>query len=481
MTRLVIAVCILVWAQVAAAESTPLTLPEVLSAADATHPKLAEADAAIGGKQGAHLAATGAFEPIVKADGQALPWGFYRYLQWSARVEQTLPVGGIKVKTGYRQGLGKIPPYYQERATRDGGEVFASIVAPLLHGRSIDGARAKVRKAKLAVEVERLAREAARLAVARDAALAYWKWVAAGQKVRVARDLITIARRRTERIRAQAQNGALPGVAIVDAERVLWARESAALAAQGKFVEARAKLSLYYRDPQRRPIFASLEQVSNIAIDARAGEPGAGRTPEPTGATTEAQIGAWLAAGVERLPAMRMLALAERQVRVELELADNQRLPTLDAFAFTARDLGPGDAVPSNTDIGVGVSLSVPVFRRKARGNARTARAELAKIAARRRGLRDRVGADVRAGVQALELAGERARLARERQRAAETLAEAERTRLVQGASDLLRVDLRELDAASAARAVIDAQFERRRALTELRYAQGAFPTGAQP
>ena len=94
---------------------------------------------------------------------------------------------------------------------------------------------------------------------------------------------------------------------------------------------------------------------------------------------------------------------------------------------------------------------------RKARGQYRAAKAELARIDAELRFIRDRIAAEVRDAHSAVAAAYQQARLAGEQVDLVRELAHAELRRFELGAGDLLLVNLRELAVADAARAQVEA------------------------
>ena len=437
-----------------------LSLLTVLESVRDTHPALSNARARVEDARGQRLARSGAFEPRLTGSAGYVPVGYYEYWQMAAALEQTLPVAGIEVEGGYRMGLGDIPPYYGERATRDGGELFARVKVPLLADRSIDKDRAAIRKAEFEISVRDREMEKTWLAVTRDATVAYWKWVAAGQKLRVAVELLRIAEERSLLIDRQAEQGALPRITKVDNERIVIARRSRILRAKAAFAAAQAELSLYYRDPQSlSPVRATVTQVPR-ALEI---------IPDPI----EARVELWLSEALSSRPELKILETKRKQAEVDLRLAKNQLLPKIDLGAFVARDLGNGADSLGGTEVGVGVEFSIPLLRREARGNGRSAQAKLSGIAAQRRGVIDRIGAEIRKTAEVATLSRQRVEQSQARLKATRRLAEAENRRLEQGTSTVLIVNLRELDVAAAARDAIDATLELNTAIAELLFARG--------
>lgn len=443
--------------------SAPLSLAEVLSSVRASHPTLAAAGAKVDEARGDKLAATAVFDPVARAYGNNLVAGYYEYWLIQTVVQQQLDLSGVDVSAGYRLGRGTIPTYYGERATRSGGELFSELRVPLFNGRAIDSGRARLRKSRLKLHAARQLQRATGLRITRDAQVAYWEWVAAAQKLTLARQLLDLARERTTRINARANSGALPRITIVDSQRVVLERRSRLLSAQRSFARAQAKLSLYYRDASGRPLVVSADRSPTFG----------GTLP----AVDTSKIDRWIADALAARPELALVDLDRRATLIDRELAQNQQLPKLDIRASVARDLGAGDTSLRGTDVAIGLSFELPLFRRRARGAEHAARAKLARLAATRRGTRDRVAAQVRMFVRTAALSHQRWRLASERLEATRRLAAAERKRFETGASDMIRVNLRELAVASATRDAIEASLELRRARADLLLARGRTPT----
>ncbi len=443
-----------------------LQVDDVLSSVAETHPTMVAAQASVELGRGRRLAARRATEPKVGVSASVVPAGYYDYWQLAAAVEQRVPSTGTKLVGGYRMGRGDIPAYYGERETRDGGELFAKVNVPLLAGRSIDKERAEISKTKIAATQAGFALDSVWIDIARQASLAYWEWTASGQKLRVAEELQTIAQERADRIHQQAESGAYPRIAVIDADRVVLSRQSKRLQALGKFARAQQKLSLFYRSPKGAPIVPSLELVP-------------AEMKAPTNISDDS-IQAWIDAAILNRPELKVADSQRRQAEVDQAMARNLTLPSLDANAFVARDLGDGSVSLGGTDIGMGLTLSIPLFQRQGRGLKQQARAKIAIVEAKQRGLRDKIAASIRQSAQLAVLAQERRVAALDRLTATEQLAEAERERVRQGASDLLTLNLRELDVAGAANDVIESTLDAHRAMVELAYNRGAVIPGAR-
>jgi len=118
--------------------------------------------------------------------------------------------------------------------------------------------------------------------------------------------------------------------------------------------------------------------------------------PEPA-LPDEQQYRADIDAALLIRPEIRYLRLRRQEAAVDLTLARNQQLPSLDVGVLAAQDVGQptpkGDKTPFQLE--AGLYFGVPLQRRQATGQVRTSEGEIAQIAAKERYAADRVVADV--------------------------------------------------------------------------------------
>jgi outer membrane protein TolC len=441
------------------ARADSLTLQEVLGATDATHPDLEAADTVVEKAAGKRLSARGAWDPNLQVRSRWSPVGYYDNGQVDVIVRQATPLWGIGLYGGYRVGLGTYPVYKGELQTLSGGEARAGIDVPLWKDGLIDGRRAEVRRTKILADAAECERNGARLAVGQKAARAYWDWVAAGQEARVQRDLLAVAEERAAALQEQARAGSIAGIVVVDNERLVLDRRAKLIAARREFQAATLELSLFVRNTAREPVRVAEDRVPRRIEDVR----------DVDILSEDAAV----EAALNRRPEICRLRLERAAAEVAVKLARNQRAPAVNAQAFVARDFGAGPAELGPTEFGVGVVVEMPLALRQARGEYRAAKAEARGIDAQLRGLRDKISAEVRQARVDLDAAEQRIEVARAQIEAAETLADAERDKFKEGASDLVIVNLRELAAADAARLEIEALAAHQRARADYLTATG--------
>lgn len=441
----------------------PLGPDEVIAAVNRHYPLLRsiEQERAVAG--GRLLSATGAFDTnlLAAADGQGTTYDNFRT---NTEARQLLPFGGVSVFGGYRTGTGEFTTYGLGAKTADAGEFRAGASIPLLRDRAIDRPRAAVQQARLDVALAEPTIERQRLDFHRAAARTYWNWVAAGHRLKTVEGLVALAVERDEQLKKRVEAGPVANIERVDNQQNIALRNGVLVQAQRGFQQATIELSLFLRDDQGRPTLAGADRLPAFP-DAAA---------VASGAFDEA-----LQQAFQNRPEPVRLRLMREKLAVELNLANNQLLPAVNAVVAASQDVGPGKSSLSGpngldrTTLSAGVALALPAQRSDARGRVLTALAQMGQLEQQLRQAEDTVRADVQDTFSALERAYEFVRQAEKRVELAKLVARAERAQLAAGRSDVLRVTLREQAAFDAEIVEIGARQDYFRALTDFRAALG--------
>ncbi len=455
MIRLVLIGALLVGA--GSAHADPLTLETVVASARSLHPAREAVATGVDRAEAQQLVAEGAFDPKLKVAGTVVPVGYYERRVVDTELRLPTKIQGITPFVGWRLGDGKFGIYDEKLRTLDYGEVRGGVDVPILRDREIDRARADIAKADRLVAAAEADIAQLELDLQREAAIAYWDWVAAGHRLTVRRAQLAIAEERASALQRRIETGDLPRIEAVDNERVIAARQAIVVSANRDVVRASEELSLYLRDAQgarRVPTLDELPPLPAVTADEL-----------PAAAET-------MAAALTVSPALAANARRSEAIGFDLRAAQNALLPRLDVTAFVSRDFGdaPEDLVVTQreTELGVGMVFEIPIGRSAAHGAQATARAEGRRIGAERRLLEDRVRIAVQVARADLAAATERAALASQQATLAEELATAERTRLERGDGTILLVNLREEAAADAAAGVVDATADVQRVLARI-------------
>lgn len=422
----------------------PLRLEAIIESVYQSYPLLEAAIQQRTVAAGQRQAATGAFDTQLFAASDNGPVGFYRTFRQRVGVAQPL-YGGGEVFAGYRVGRGSFEPWYKERETNAGGEFSTGVAMPLTRNRQIDARRAELWQAEAGQRLVEPEINAQLIDFVQQASYAYWHWVAAGLKLRIAEGILEQAELRTEAIRRQVAERLLDPPQLADNQRLVAERRAARADAGRRLQQAAIRLGLFYRDADGQPLIPDAIHLVDF--------------PGPDMVAAE-QLAIDTAEAIRRRPELAALELVRRQIEIDLAQANNLYLPALDAVVSASQDVG-FPATPLNDkgrfEMDAGLYMDVPVQRRMARGRIQVAQGKLAQLGAQRRMIEDQIAVDVQTAYTGLLAAYQQVQEAIEAVGLAAELARLERRKLQEGLSDVLKVALREQFAVEAAERQVDA------------------------
>jgi outer membrane protein TolC len=422
----------------------PLRLEAIIDSVYQSYPLLEAAIQQRTVAAGQRQAATGAFDTQLFAGSDNGPVGFYRTFRQRVGVAQPL-YGGGEVFAGYRVGRGSFEPWYKERQTNAGGEFSTGVAMPLTRNRQIDARRAELWQAEAGQRLVEPEINAQLIDFVQQASYAYWHWVAAGLKLRIAEGILEQAELRTEAIRRQVAERLLDPPQLADNQRLVAERRAARADAGRRLQQAAIRLGLFYRDADGQPLIPDAIHLVDF--------------PGPEMVAAE-QLAIDTAEAIRRRPELAALELVRRQVEIDLAQANNLYLPALDAVVSASQDVG-FPATPLNDkgrfEMDAGLYMDVPVQRRMARGRIQIAQGKLAQLGAQRRMIEDQIAVDVQSAYAGLLAAYQQVQEAVEAVGLAAELARLERRKLQEGLSNVLNVALREQFAVEAAERQVDA------------------------
>ena len=397
--------------------------------------------------QGDLLAANGEFDLKLRGDTLNTPQGNYENYRQFVNAEQPLYSGGA-VFGGYRLGTGNFPIYYGERATNLGGEFRAGVLLPLAQNRTIDERRAGLWRNQWEVQVVEPEIQAQLIEFIRVASITYWNWLAAGQNVQIAEDLLKNATERNDGLRIRVQRGDAPPIELTDNERLIVSRRTKLIDAERKFRQSAFKLSLFLRDESGEPVVVERSRLPLQFPPAT--------DPSPRDLDTDIQ------SAIANRPELRALAIFSEQLNIDLAAANNLFLPLIDVVLATSQDVGnPADPKKndkSQFELEGGLIASVPLQRRKARGKRNAVEAKLAQVRAKTGFTQNKIVAEVQSTNTALNAAFEQLAQAHRSLDLARQMEAAERRKFDLGDSNLLLVNLREQATADAAATEVEAR-----------------------
>ncbi len=448
-----------------------LQLDEVLTTVRTQYPPLLAAWLQQDITNGRVRQAEGAFDPMLVASLNFRPLDYYEGANMSFLIDQPLLSGG-SVYAGYRLSSGSLPSYDRKDRTSSSGEAVLGARIPLMRDRSIDARRANLGKAAVDRELADPLILRQYLTFHRAARIAYYNWIAAGQRLALAEDVLRVAKQRDEFLQKQSEAGAIAPIVLVDNRRLVVSREIAVLQANRRFEAASIELSLFHRDTK------TTEPVLPLRGQLPSGFP-------QTKAVDPLQFVSDRARATFRRPEIREIDLLMRKGEIDKRLADNNLKPNLDLAMELNHAIGhdvPKDI--KETEINGLLRFSVPIGRNEAKGRVQDIEAGIKQLQQRRQFACDQIQAEsnnayqeVRTAFEALDQSKLNVKLARE-------LEAAESDRFKQGAADLLALQIREQATLDARLLEIDACLAFFRALADYEAAVAndapGFLTGAK-
>ncbi len=440
---------------------TPLSATDVLRSVKEHHPELASYRDDQDRAEGELTTTLGAFDLGLKLKTTNSMEGKYPYRMFDAQIEQATPLYGLRLFTGYRFGGGAFPLYDQNLETGTNGEGRAGVLVPLLRNGWTDSARTKIAQGRFKFDQAKQKFSQAGLKISVTGIKAYWKWVSAGQKKRIAENLLSIAETRDAALVKREQAGDLPKMDLVDNQRAILKRKEGLIKARLDLERAAYLLSLYIRDKDGRtkvpedsalpPAFPSLESF-------------------------DSPVQAALQKAKELRPELAIFELEYASVESERQLQSNQILPKLDLELSTAKDFGETPSVSTKQEYKVAVQLEFPLQNRAATGRETSAIAQESRIDRLKRWALEQIEAEIRATHAAVDAAILRVKNIEQEVSVTEMLEKGERTRFQNGDSNLFLINLREEATADARSRRVEALSDYFVSLAEFKVAQGFLP-----
>ena len=441
----------------------PLSVDEIHAWIDRTHPLLKGAGTEKVTARGRMLKALGAFEPTVVNDTE-----LERFISSSNPSAGTQTGGfndtlvearhpwGFRYSAGVRQAIGdaKIPDLSFNNGNQ---QVLLGGFFPLLRGLMTNPENAELQRSELADP-----RADVRIAQTRQdlflaAATQFWDWVAAVKFLEVQRRAVGIAEDRFRQVEGRAKAGAVAPLDVVEANQEVQRRREVAIAAQRFVEQEQLKLSMFLWE-SNAPVPPPLERAPEFPAQVLV----------PTPETIKAHK---LQAKADR-PEIKEIGIEAKLNNIDLELAKNNLLPSLDAEAAPARQ-------PEKFVLGLGyrfgLELRIPIMQRRSRGEVLEAQGKADRFVLTQHFREQQVAIDVDNALSAIERAKERISAAVESLRLAKTLEDGERFRFSLGATSVLFVNLRERNSVDSEGQVIRAKADYQKALALYQWSIGAW------
>lgn len=426
--------------------SETLSIQNVISSALLYHPLITASKTESASAIGEIESANGGFDPTFKIASSDYISGNYSGGYLDTSIEQPTTLYGSKFIAGYRKSKGDFPVYYGDQITQNGGEVRAGVEIPILRDGEIDRRRTAIEKAKIQKVIGDASFFQRQVEIRRGAKVAYYDWCAAGRKVEIQKELLTATELRQAQLKHRASSGDLPSFDVIDNERTVFQRKALVLQAERLLKQTAYELSLYYRDNSGAPIIPSdsLLPKENVFATDKIILP----------------VEIYYDQAIEQRPDLKKLKEQKNQNDLEIKLAKNQLLPRADLQILAAQDLGTAQNKLDEFEMRGGVKIEFPFFNSTAKGKLASLEAKNVELTSLISFLEQRIFADIKDVVAALNLTKQRIELSSKEYEIAKKVESGERHRFLEGDSTLIFVNLREQASADSAIRIIDTKLE---------------------
>ena len=441
----------------------PLSLDELHSRIDRTHPLLRGAGAEKTIARGKMLKALGAFEPTLVNDTElerfipsSDPGKGTQTVGYNDTLVEVLHSSGFRGSAGFRQAIGdaRIPDLSFGDGSR---QVVLGGFLPLLRGLMINPERAELQRSELAAPRADIKIAQTRQDLFLAAAYQFWEWVAAAKLLDVQKRALAVAQDRYKQVEERASAGAVAAIDVTEAGQEVHRRREVAITARRLLEQEQFKLSMFLWD-NGSPTIPPLDRVPDFPV--------ARQMP-----TADDVMRHKLQAMSER-PEVKELEVEAKINNIDLALAKNNLLPSLDLEAAPAR-------APEKFVLGLGyrfgVELRFPLLQRRSRGEVLQAQGQAERLVMAQQYRENQVVVDVDNALSAIERARERMEEASQARRLAEIVEEGEHFRFNVGSSSVLFVNLRERNTIDAENQVVRAKVEYHKSLALYQWAIGAW------
>jgi len=328
---------------------------------------------------------------------------------------------------------------------------------PLLRGLKINPDSAELKRSSLADPRAEVQIAQTRQDLFLAAAGQYWDWVTAWKLADVQRRALKVAEDRFNQVEGRAKAGATAPLDAVEANQEVQRRREILIGATRQIEQEQYRLSLFLWENGATTI-PDAERVPDF--------PRPSVLPSPESVKTDK-----LQARESR-PEVREVFIEAKLNNIDLELAKNNLLPSLDAEAAPARN-------PEKFVLGLGyrfgVEMRIPFLQRRARGEVLEAQGRADRFVLVQKYREQQVIVDVDNALSAVDRAKQRIAAAFQSLQLARTLEEGERFRFSLGATSVLFVNLRERNAVDSENQYIRAQGDYQKALAMYQWAIGSW------
>lgn len=345
---------------------------------------------------------------------------------FEAYLQRQTPYYGLGLVAGHRQGVGTFAPYDGKYATSGAGEIFAGLTFPLLRGFLTDEARLNLELSQIEKSIRSAELELKKNLYVHKGLSLYYKWLYTNKKLKIRGEVLKLAEDRQSMLQKKFEAGDIERLKLTDNQRSITKRRDELAKTQLEWQETKTQLELYYRDSNGLPVVLGSEVLPEEKINS---------------------IPVLISEAV--LPQLKILEQELNFKKAERDFYKQSKLPGLNVELLGAKELSSNEPYDPNR-LEVAVKFDFPLENRKGKGKTVATEYKYQALLKQRDYTLQSIRQQLNFLTEALKTSKLRWEITTDEFKMTSTLADAERKRWRQGASDLYIVGLREQDMAEA-------------------------------
>lgn len=342
-------------------------------------------------------------------------------------IERQTAFGGTSLVAGHRQGLGNFAAYDGKYATSGAGEIFAGLSVPVLRNLRTDEYRTNLRIKELEKKQAELETHLKKMIYLHKALSVYYKWVLETLKLKINKEVLELAIKRHEMIEKKFRAGDIERVKVVDNQRAIDKRSGDIVKNEIELNKLRAELAIYLRNENGESIPVPVEVSPEFVLKKKESE--------------------WSNGDISQNPQLKILELEREKLKQQSTFFEQSKLPGLNLELLGAKELSANEPYDPQR-LQVGVKFDFPLENRKAEGKSVAYNYKVLAIEKNKQYLESELSQQLKFFIKASIDSKARWEITTKEFEGTKKMADAEKNRWSQGASDLFVINLREQDVA---------------------------------
>jgi len=390
-------------------------------------PLIQEAELKNEAAQGEFVSAEGAFDYKLSFKSRNRIEEKYDNNYFESSIERQTSLGGLALIAGHRQGIGHFPAYDGKYFTSGGGEIFAGITQPLLRNFKTDESRTNLKIKQIEKKQSEIQLEIKKMTSLHKALSLYYKWVLETKKLKINQEVLDLALTRHSMLEKKFKAGDIEKLKIIDNQRSIEKRQSEVVKNKIELQKIKTQLSVYLRDEEGNPLSLPEEPRPDMILLKEE--------------MTKNQIDS------ANIPQIHFLQLEREKLKLKADFYDQSQLPGLNLEILGSRELSQN--TPYDPEVlQVGVKFDLPLENRKAEGKTVASEYKLKAIEKNKMYVESKFIQEFNFFTDAYLESRKRFEISSKEYEHTLKMANAEKSRWSQGASDLFIVNIREQDLA---------------------------------